>query len=279
MAKTPIIFEEPLSRDEAVKQLADFFKDGQGALEEAIMSSMTLSPAEKARKIERIRGITAELLVGSRRWVEINVPATYKEGAEFVIKKMEAQGITPKVTEGFNELHKEAVQALSDGVYTTLQTSLVSLEKRTINTLLQAYNINVENELLGMFTKGETRKEVSKFLVDRFEKNGVTMIVDRGGRKWNMEAYARMVARTSRADVFNNAVANRALENGFDLVQVTAHQSKHEACRIWENKVLSLTGVTKGYPTLDDAKAAGLFHPNCMHTYTAITQEEANDLE
>ena len=35
----------------------------------------------------------------------------------------------------------------------------------------------------------------------------------------------------------------------------------------WQGKVLSITGKTKGYPTLEEAKAAGLFHPNCRHAY------------
>lgn len=36
----------------------------------------------------------------------------------------------------------------------------------------------------------------------------------------------------------------------------------------WGGKVLSLTGETPGYPTMAEAKAAGLFHPNCRHTYS-----------
>jgi len=33
--------------------------------------------------------------------------------------------------------------------------------------------------------------------------------------------------------------------------------------------VLSLTGRTPGYPTVDQARAAGLFHPNCRHSLGA----------
>ncbi len=38
-------------------------------------------------------------------------------------------------------------------------------------------------------------------------------------------------------------------------------------CTPWQGKILSITGKTKGYPTLEEAKAAKLFHPRCRHAY------------
>lgn len=61
--------------------------------------------------------------------------------------------------------------------------------------------------------------------------------------------------------------ANRLTEYGHDLVIVSYHPGACPLCVPWENKVLSITGKAEGYPTLDEAKAAGLFHPNCRHAY------------
>jgi hypothetical protein len=60
---------------------------------------------------------------------------------------------------------------------------------------------------------------------------------------------------------------NRLLENGRDLVKVSTHPNACEKCRPWEGKVLTLTGKTPGYPTLQEAKDTGLFHPRCEHAY------------
>lgn len=38
-------------------------------------------------------------------------------------------------------------------------------------------------------------------------------------------------------------------------------------CRPWERRVLSLTGKTEGYPTVEAARAAGLYHNNCTHRH------------
>lgn len=43
-------------------------------------------------------------------------------------------------------------------------------------------------------------------------------------------------------------------------------------CRPYENEVLSLTGRTKGYTTLAEAKANGLQHANCRHSISPYTE-------
>jgi hypothetical protein len=51
-------------------------------------------------------------------------------------------------------------------------------------------------------------------------------------------------------------------------VKVSTHRGACELCQPWQGKILSITGKTKGYPTLEEAKAAGLFHPRCRHAYS-----------
>ena len=50
-----------------------------------------------------------------------------------------------------------------------------------------------------------------------------------------------------------------------------------DKCAVWENRLLSISGATKGLPTVDDAIAEGLFHPNCTHSLSEVddyTREE-----
>lgn len=53
--------------------------------------------------------------------------------------------------------------------------------------------------------------------------------------------------------------------SGHDLVSVSAGTESCPLCTPWEGRVLSISGNTEGYPTVADARAAGLFHPNCTH--------------
>jgi hypothetical protein len=83
-----------------------------------------------------------------------------------------------------------------------------------------------------------------------------------------MRTYAEMVARTSTMEAHLQGTTNRLLEHGHDLVKVSKHANPCKKCVPWEGKVLSITGKTSGYKTLDEARESGLFHPNCRHAYS-----------
>ena len=40
-----------------------------------------------------------------------------------------------------------------------------------------------------------------------------------------------------------------------------------------------MTGETEGFPTVEQAKADGVFHPNCIHTIEPVDEElDADDI-
>jgi hypothetical protein len=83
-----------------------------------------------------------------------------------------------------------------------------------------------------------------------------------------------MVARTTTMEAHLQGTANRLVEQGHDLVKVSTHRGACELCQPWQGKILSITGKTEGYPTLEEAKAAGLFHPNCFSKDTEVYTDQ-----
>lgn len=273
--RSPRILLRPNSSDEAVEILVEFYTDAKGNLREYLFDLESLTPAQRADIGKRIDGLITNLEFGSRRWVQNSIPPIYRDGADFAVRRMIAQNYAVRVSSGFDASHTDALNQLGANVYESMFTALENLRNRTKRTIAELNGIDVQDKLFKGITEGETRQRLSKVIQNETQNRGLTMFVDRGGKRWDIDRYADMVARTARADVFNHGVANRALENGFDLVQITRNGSQHEECRIWEGKVISLTGTTKGYPTLEEAKESGIFHPNCKHTYTPITPDEA----
>ncbi len=98
----------------------------------------------------------------------------------------------------------------------------------------------------------------------------------------NLSDYAELVARTTSAEAYRKGAETTILEtfdDMGDLVQVNGHSSfPNSPCLPFEGAFLSLTGKTKGYTTLDEAKAQGLFHPNCIHHF-AVTIEVIEEYE
>lgn len=66
-------------------------------------------------------------------------------------------------------------------------------------------------------------------------------------------------------DKYVSTTSQRIKNQGHDLVKISTHTTDCPLCKPWQGKILSITGKTKGYPTLDEAKAAGLFHEGCAH--------------
>lgn len=86
--------------------------------------------------------------------------------------------------------------------------------------------------------------------------------------------YAEMLARTLTANTYREAAQDSILhqfgEFG-DLVEILGRSVYPDSpCIPYQGQILSLTGKTKGYTTIDEAKANGLFHPNCIHSF-AVT--------
>ena len=65
------------------------------------------------------------------------------------------------------------------------------------------------------------------------------------------------------------------LRLGEDLIQVSSHKGACPLCEPWQGAVLSISGNHPTYPALADAKAAGLFHPNCAHVVMPYSERYA----
>lgn len=112
---------------------------------------------------------------------------------------------------------------------------------------------------------GATVETAMQEALDAFAERGITSFTDAGGRRWGLQEYANMVVRTGVQRAGLQATVDRMLANGWDLCFVTPHMGCCPQCAAWQGQVMSLTGKSKGYPTVQQAMDGGLFHPNCAH--------------
>lgn len=207
----------------------------------------------------QVEAILQQLQAGSRQWCEEAVPYSYMQGAEDADSMIKRAGL--HVTRGFGGIHQEAAQILAENTYQRLM-GVADVIGRQANDIYRDLALeNVRGTVVGY----DTWRQVAKRYREQLAARGVTGFKDRAGRNWNMGSYTRMVARTTTMEAAVQGTTNRLAEQGHDLVLVSHHAEACELCLPWEGAVLSLTGRTPGYATLDDAKAAGLFHPNCRH--------------
>ncbi|RJX18514.1 MAG: hypothetical protein C4570_06445 [Ammonifex sp.] len=211
--------------------------------------------------LKNVQAILGDLRAGSRTWCQEAIPRVYIEGTGFADNQLKARG--QKLIAGFGAIHQQAAKVLADNAYDRLD-SVAQLIGRRVQDIYREYALETTRQsVIGH----KTWQQVSRDFRERLAGSGITGFRDRAGRDWNMKTYADTVARTTTMEAHLQGTANRLLEHGHDLVKISTHVGACPKCVNWQGKVLSLTGKTAGYPTLDDAKAGGLFHPNCKHAY------------
>jgi len=117
------------------------------------------------------------------------------------------------------------------------------------------------------FAQGKTLRQASDAFEAELRKRGITEFVDASGRQWDMEDYCGMVTNTVAQEAQRHGTMNRMYEAEEDLVEIIGGGSDTcDRCAPYEGEILSITGKTPGYPTVESARIAGLFHPRCTHT-------------
>lgn len=131
---------------------------------------------------------------------------------------------------------------------------------------------------------GGSMKDMSRDLAERWSKAANTedpKFTDSSGRVWNTKTYIQMNVRTNTMRVYNDCLAdNVARETGGDLMRISTGGDPDCDCAAWEGCIVSLTGKTKGFPTYEDARNGGCFHPNCTHTLEYVDETvDAQEIE
>ncbi|MEL3944490.1 phage minor capsid protein [Streptomyces sp. LNU-CPARS28] len=135
----------------------------------------------------------------------------------------------------------------------------------------------------------DTRRQATQRAVQQFTDRGVGSFLDRAGRTWSMTTYAEMAVRTSTGRAAIEAHADRLRAADLDLVVVSDAPHECPLCKPWEGAILALDGPdgarTMGVEhavedgrtvrvhvagSLDEARRAGLQHPNCRHSVSAF---------
>jgi hypothetical protein len=249
--------------DAEISRLVKFYEQAEREILDRINRALLRGNNTEylAQMKKNIEAILQQLREGNRTWCSEAIPRVYSQGLYSADAMLKDAGVS--ITAGFGAIHQQAAQVLAENTFQRFE-DVVQVIGRQVNDIYRELALeNVRGTVVGYDTWKQTARRFREQLAER----GVTGFKDRTGRMWNMRTYTEMVARTTTMQAHLEGTANRLVEQGHDLVKVSTHRGACELCQPWQGKILSITGKTEGYPTLEEAKAAGLFHPNCRHAY------------
>lgn len=152
--------------------------------------------------------------------------------------------------------------------------------------VLDVYRSVIQQATAVSVAGGMTRRQAAQWAYARFVDQGVTSFTDSRGRSWRLSSYVEMAVRTVTQRAAVQGQTDRLARLGVDTVIVSDSPRECPLCRPWEGKVLSISGrqrgrvelpsmVGQGAVTVDiagsveEARRAGLQHPNCTHSLRA----------
>lgn len=194
------------------------------------------------------------------------------------------QGILKAYKAGVNSAEKDAgkpLTAMKDlDVPLSIQNMLLAnynliddANSRILRNVNDAYRDAMAESATGLLSGVDTRVQASQKMMDRLAAKGITSFTDKAGRKWQMSTYTEMAMRTASAHAAIEGHIQTQQSFGMDLMEVSRIGTTCPICARWQGVVLSISGKTPGYHTVDEARAAGLFHPNCKHTIVMFDPE------
>ncbi|MGW9041242.1 phage minor capsid protein [Streptomyces lydicus] len=214
------------------------------------------------------------------------------------------------VAEAYNEGHRAAVaeigalsdqaRALVDDVTPNAQAvdrlaqetvdRVTSTHRSILRAVLDTFRAIVAQVTATPLLGTGTRRQATQDAMRQFADAGIRAFVDKAGRRWQLTSYAEMAVRTSVARAATEAHMRTLSDAGIELVIVSDSPRECPLCRPWEGRVLAIDGPTgertvevehaiddgrmipvRVAGTLDEARLAGLQHPNCRHSVSAYT--------
>ncbi|MFY7069592.1 phage minor capsid protein [Nocardiopsis changdeensis] len=175
-----------------------------------------------------------------------------------------------------------AIQALA----AALVRDVGQVVQNILRDTLDAYRSAIAGATARMLAGGQTRRDATQAAWAALVNRGILGFTDRSGRRWRLSSYVEMATRTASARAAVEGQTSRLEDLGVKYVYVSDHAQECQLCRPWEGKILFRGEATVGtaapnplrprawvtvHPagTLAEARAAGLFHPNCRHSVSA----------
>lgn len=247
-------------------QLGRAYQRAEVEILEELLSAQTSDwrQAYLEQRLDQIRGILEELGETEADWRQTHLRKLYQSGIDEADKHLtRAAGVKPPPRE-LASVHRESIRIIAEEMRINLDAARSTVGRQVEDVFRKGALGAIQAET----ARGGTALDAAKRMIDTWERKGVTAFTDSAGKRWNLNTYARMVARTTTREATDQALWNRLEEREHDLVRITRHAGECPKCEEALDTlgtIFSLSGNHPKYPALDEAEDMDLFHPNCIH--------------
>lgn len=254
-----------------LKRIADALKAGMDAPD---WEQQALSRLQLLQRQIRTGMVSLDAQVAEE--IRLVLLEAHSTGAALALIDLEKLGIDPATVPP-----STATLPLTEQVAAQASVAILSTPALLSGVFQEVVAAGVTEVLGGQVT----RLQAAQHVLDKIAVNGITGFKDKAGRNWSLTSYVEMAVRTGAGQAAIDGHLQSLALGGVDLVEVSDSPRECPTCRPWERQILSQSGqvggiivpsVLGGKPvrvnvkaSVAQARAAGLFHPNCTHSIKA----------
>lgn len=251
--------------EDILRQLLDVYEEAEQSILKSVADRLTDDEALddtdwRTKKLQDIQRLRDETVTTLRKIKGLDTDA------QKAIYKSYITGAQQN-SKSFVATNTDAIAALTKSYLKELDSTRYRILRTTEDTYRRIIAQSTSQAVVG----AQSRLQVAQRALNRFAAEGITGFTDSAGRDWDMRSYVEMATRTAVNNSFREGRLAGLADNNQDLIIVSAVPNPSPLCAPWERQILSISG-DGNYPSLAEAQEAGLFHPNCRHSFTAYTR-------
>lgn len=273
------MYQEPPkpNYDKDINRLVSYYKLAYKEVLEMLVDLKNSKPNEdvyqkQASLLRQFEVILTQLNTNNKAWCTEMVNRAFIDGqASALLSAGAAATLAEAVGQvQFSMLSQNTVDSLINDTYTDLLAA-TNNTAANVKKLVQSVtgevlrNRTMQNYGLMTIKRDIANKITNKAIEQRLYKDGFIGIVDKAGRRWSVNRYSDMIARTKLSQAHIKGVQVSGMERGKDIAVISTHMAE-DACSEYEGMLISLSGLTKGLLSYDEIYNSNrCFHPNCQH--------------
>lgn len=165
----------------------------------------------------------------------------------------------------------QAKEALTNFVNQTLITTNFG-----IGSITEMYQRIVTETTTKVIAGNKMIKQALAETVIKWRNEGLDSgFVDKGGKRWSLQAYAKTVLRSTTNNAYNEITFDRMRDHNKTLVLVSSHSGARPMCARAQGKVLTIENSHPRYDSVYDygyGRPDGLRGINCRHRLTPFVE-------
>ncbi|HEP3654787.1 TPA: capsid protein [Streptococcus pyogenes] len=149
------------------------------------------------------------------------------------------------------DLGRRDGESIANGVIDSLEayTSQAISDLNLINTTLprsiqKTYKSIVEKSVAEVVISSKSADKAIRDTIMKWQKKNFTGFVDKGGREWRADAYARAIIKTTTFRVYNEMRTAPAKEMGIDTYYYSKKATAREMCAPLQGRIVTMEGMT-----------------------------------